>query len=186
MAEVHADLKCPNFLLPRRLDMKSKCTILLLVFAWLFAVGTYPVAAQKSTAHALEGTWKLNAAQSKFAPNHATAPKEETMVFRVVGDQFELTDTGTQKDGVAIAGKYTSPVNGGVFKVLQTAPAEGESYVETMLEPGNRFLTQLKNGKQTQVQHLAISRDGKTMSITTRGTDAKGKPFESISVFDKQ
>ena len=121
-----------------------------------------------------------------FAPNHATAPKEETMVFRVVGDQFELTDTGTQKDGVAIAGKYASPVNGGVFKVLQTAPAEGESYVETMLEPGNRFLTQLKNGKQTQVQHLVLSKDGKTMSITTKGTDAKGKPFESVSVFHKQ
>jgi hypothetical protein len=166
--------------------MKSKRTVLLFAIAVLIAAGMYPVAAQKPTVHPLEGTWKLNAAQSKFAPNHATAAKEETMVFRVVGDQFELTDTGTQKDGVAISGKYTSPVNGGVFKVLQAAPAEVESYVETMLEPGNRFLTQLKNGKQTQVQHLVLSKDGKTMSITTRGTDAKGKPFESVSVFDKQ
>jgi hypothetical protein len=104
------------------------------------AAGMYPVAVQKPTVRPLEGTWKLNAARSEFAPNHATAPKEETMVLRVVGDQFELTDSGTQKDGAAIAGKDASPMNGGVFKVLQAAPAEGESYVETILEPGNRFL----------------------------------------------
>jgi hypothetical protein len=172
--------------------MKSRLTALLFVIVLLFAGATCPFAAQKPAGktpkapHPLEGTWKLNAAQSKFAPNHAAAPKEETMVFRVVGDQFELTDTGTQKDGAAIAGKYTSPLNGGVFKVLQPAPTEGESYIETTFGPGNRFLTQIKNGKQTQVQHLVLSKDGRTMSITIKSTDAKGRPFESVSVFDKQ
>jgi hypothetical protein len=66
------------------------------------------------------------------------------------------------------------------------AQTEGESYVETVIEPGNRFLTTLKNGKQIEVQHLVLSKDGKTMSITAKGTDAKGKPFESVEVFDKQ
>jgi hypothetical protein len=54
-----------------------------------------------------------------------------------------------------------------------------------MFEPGNRFLTQIKNGKQSKVQHLVLSNDSKTMSITTKGTEARGKPFESVSVFDK-
>lgn len=172
--------------------MKARLTLLLFVVVLLFAVGTCPVAAQKPAGktpkapHPIEGTWKLNPVQSKFAPNQADAPKEETEVFRVVGDQFELTITGTQKDGAAIAEKITSPINGGVFKVLQPAPTEGESYVETMFEPGNRFLTTLKNGKQIEVQHLVLSKDGKTMSITAKGTDAKGKPFESVAVFDKQ
>lgn len=172
--------------------MKSKRTVLLFAVVLLFAGAMCPVAAQKPAGktpkapHPLEGTWKLNAAQSKFAPNQADAPKEETMVFRVVGDLFELTITGTQKDGAAIAEKCTSPINGGVFKVLQPAPTEGESYVETKLEPGNRFLTTLKNGKQIEVQHLVLSKDGKTMTITAKGTDAKGKPFESVAVSDKQ
>jgi hypothetical protein len=166
--------------------MKLKPAVLLSAMVLLFFAGAYPAAAQESGAYALVGTWKLNLAQSRFARNQPTAPKEETMVFRVIGDQFELTRTGTQKDGAAIAGKDMFPVNGGALTVLQPAPAEGESYVETMIEPGNRFLTTLKNGRQIQVQHLVISRDGKTMSITDKGADAKGKPYESVSVYGKQ
>jgi hypothetical protein len=194
MADVRLTLNraFSQFLPSRRSDMKSKLTTLLFAVVLLFAVGTCPVAAQKPAGktpkapHPLEGTWKLNAAQSKIAPNQADAPKEVTMVFRVVGDQFEFTETGTQIDGKAIAGKYTLYLNGGVFKALQPAPAEGESSVETMFEPGNRFLTTLKNGRQIEVQHLVIGKDGKTMSITAKGTDAKGKPFESVLVYDKQ
>ncbi len=170
--------------------MKSNLTVLL--FVLLFACAMSPVAAQKPTgktpkaSHPVEGTWKLNAVQSKFAPDQATAPKEETMVFRVVGDQIELSYTGTQKNGATIAGKGIFPINGGIPKDIQPAPAEGESYVETMIDPGNRFLTTLKNGKQIEVQHLVVGKDGKTMSITAKGTDAKGKSFENVSVYDKQ
>jgi len=172
--------------------MKSKPIVLLFAVLVLVAAGTCLVSAQNpkdqatKAPHPLEGTWKLNAAQSKFAPNQTTAPKEVTMVFRVVGDQFEFTETGTQIDGAAIAGKYTLYLNGGVFKALQPASAEGESSVETVIEPGDRFLTTLKNGKQIEVQHLVISKDGKTIRITDKGTDAKGKPYESVSVYNKQ
>jgi len=108
------------------------------------------------------------------------------MVFRLTGDQFELTDKSTLKNGTSSSAKETFPVNGGVFKVLQPAPAAGEMSIETMIEPGNRFLTSLKDGKQTEVRHLVISKDGKRMSITLRSTDAKGTPFESVLVYDKQ
>jgi hypothetical protein len=172
--------------------MKARLKALLFAVVLSLAVGTCQVVAQKPAGktpkapHLLEGTWQLNAVQSKFAPNQADAPKEDTLVFRMVGDQFEFTETGTQKDGKAIAGKYTFYPNGGVFKTLQPAPAEGESNVETMFEPGNRFLTTLKNGRQIEVQHMVIGKDGKTMSITAKGTDAKGKPWESVAVYDKQ
>ena len=107
-------------------------------------------------------------------------------MFRVVGDHFEFTQTGTQKNGTPIASKYTFYLNGGVFKVLQPASPEGETSIETVIQPGNRYLTTLKDGKQIEVEHLVISKDGKTMSITDKGTDAKGKPYKSVSVYDKQ
>jgi hypothetical protein len=55
-----------------------------------------------------------------------------------------------------------------------------------MFETGNRFLTTLKNSKQIEVQHLVIGKDGKTMNITAKGADAKGRPFENVSVYEKQ
>jgi hypothetical protein len=160
--------------------MKPYRAALLLVCMFLSAVVLC------LAAHPLEGTWKLNATQSRIAPNQPDAPKEETMMFRLIGDQFELTDRSTLKDGTSSSAKETFPVNGGVFKVLQTAPAAGESNIETMIEPGNRFLTSLKDGKQTAVRHLVISKDGKRMSITLKSADAKGTPFESVLIYDKQ
>ena len=137
-------------------------------------------------AHPLEGTWKLNTAQSRIASNQPDAPKEGTMVFRLMGDQFELTDRSTLKDGMVSSAKETFPADGGVFKVLETAPTAGESSIETMLEPGNRFLTSLKDGKQIAVRHLVISKDGKRISITYKSKDSKGTSFESVLVYDKQ
>ncbi len=163
-----------------------KTTGFLLAIGLVLSVGMYPAAAQNLVAHPLEGTWKLDAALSRFAPNHATAPKEETMSIRMVGDRLELTTSGTQKTGARIAGKYSFPKNGGEFKDIQTAPVPGEISIETVLEPGDRFLTSLKDGKQVEVQHLVISKDGKSMKITDRGTDAKGRPYESVSVYKKQ
>jgi len=172
--------------------MKSKRAVLLFGIVLLLAIGTYPLAAQKpavkaaSMSHPLEGTWKLKVAQSKLSPNQPDAPKEDTMVFRVAGDHFEYTETGMQKDGKPIAEKWTFYPNGGVVKALQSAAPEGESFVETVIEPGNRYLTILKDGKQIGVSHLVISRDGKSLTITDKGTDAKGKPYESVSVYNRQ
>jgi hypothetical protein len=160
--------------------MKPYRAVLLILCMFLSA------AAICLAAHPLEGTWKLNATQSRIAPNQPDAPKEGTMVFRLTGDQFEITEKSTLKDGTSSSAKETFPVNGGVFKVLQPAPAAGESSIETMVEPGNRFLTSLKDGKQTAVRHLVISKDGRKMSITLKSTDAKGAPFESVLVYDKQ
>jgi hypothetical protein len=44
----------------------------------------------------------------------------------------------------------------------------------------------MKNGKQVEVQHLVIAKDGKTMTITDRSADAQGKPYESVAFWEKQ
>jgi hypothetical protein len=131
------------------------------------------------------GTWKLNVAKSKPAPSTQAPIKEQTYVIRDLGDQFELTVTGTRTDGSAISGKLTWPQKGGTLKG-QTAPPEGTSRFVTMIGPGEWYTTTLQNGKQVSVLHSVISKDGKTMQVTTKGTDAQGKPYESLGVLDKQ
>ena len=43
-----------------------------------------------------------------------------------------------------------------------------------------------KIGKVIQTTHAVVSTDGKSMRATTKGTDAQGKKFESVEVWDKQ
>ena len=80
--------------------MKPYRAALLLVRMFL------PAVAICLAAHPLEGTWKLNATQSRIAPNQPDAPKEGMMVLRLIGDQFELTDKSTLKDGTASSASH--------------------------------------------------------------------------------
>jgi len=130
------------------------------------------------------GTWKLNIAKSKYPPNVPVA-KEITEVYREIeGGQIELTSTVTEKDGSTTLLKLTWPVQGGVAKVLQGDPA-GTTWVETLIA-GEWYATYLRDGKQFQTRHKAISKDGKTMRHTIRAADTQGKPFEILIVFDRQ
>jgi hypothetical protein len=131
------------------------------------------------------GTWKLNLAESKFPPTEVM-PKERTEVYRELGvDQMEFTATGVEANGSPISFKATWPQQGGTVDILQGSD-EKTSYIETLIEPGNWYVTVLQNGKQTGVIHKTFSEDGKRMRQTYRGTDAQGNPFERLSVYDRE
>jgi hypothetical protein len=127
------------------------------------------------------GTWKVNIAKSKDP-----GLKALTLVKRELnGEQFEITETGTQADDSRISEKFTHPQKGGVVHSL-SAPTEGELTVVTLIGPGDFFVTILQKGMQVQVQHVLVSKDGRSMQITTKGTDDKGKPFERLLAYERQ
>jgi hypothetical protein len=138
------------------------------------------------------GTWKLDVAKSKFSPVllafvKQAPPKEETIVIREVGtDEVELTITGSQTDGKPITGKSTAPRQGGAVKLQQGPFPEGMAIVSTRIDPNNSYSTYMLNGKQVLVGQVVVSKNGKTLRVTTKGTDAQGKPFEQVAVFDKK
>ncbi|MGH9514516.1 MAG: hypothetical protein ACRD3P_02435 [Terriglobales bacterium] len=43
-----------------------------------------------------------------------------------------------------------------------------------------------KDGKVVLTAHVVVAADGKTRTVTTMGTDAKGKKYKSVGVYDKQ
>jgi hypothetical protein len=128
------------------------------------------------------GTWKLNVAKSK-EPDM----KELTLAKQELGNgMFELVETGILKDGTKLSGKFTHPQQGGLVTSQSSKPVEGELTVVTIITPADFYVTTLQKGKQVQVQHVVVHQDGKSMSITTKGTDAKGKPFETVGLYDKE
>lgn len=132
------------------------------------------------------GTWKLNIAQSKFPPGQP-APKEATLVFRAVGDQIEMVITATDANGSPFSAKGTYPQEGGVVKWIVAPPGPADTTViTTVVSPYELYETVLKDGKQQQVNHVVISKDGRTTHETVNGKDTQGKPFEEFRVFDKQ
>lgn len=129
------------------------------------------------------GTWKLDIAKSKLDP----APKEETAVIEVAGDQATVTFRGTAADGSPISMKYTAPETGGPAQFL-----EGGSSVYSVVfakrKADSRIAdsTTTKDGKVVSTSHNVVSADGKSFRAIDTSTDPQGKKSESVAVWVKQ
>jgi len=153
----------------------------------MLSLAFFAMAASLWAADPTIGTWKLNLAKSKIAPTAEAPVKELTATIREVGDQWEIFFSGHLTDGSVVSTRATRPKQGGVVKYL-TGESEGdnEQSFDTVVEPGDWYHTALRNGKQVEVIHGIVSKDGKTMRQITKGVDEKGKPYESVEVYEKQ
>jgi hypothetical protein len=129
------------------------------------------------------GTWKLNAAKSKSASSNPA--KSRIMLREATPDgAIKVTNTGQLADGSASNYSYTCkydgkecPVTGGPFDAITLKQIDANSW---------SFETRKTNGKYHRKGQTIISKDGKTLTQTSTGTDAEGKSFSQTQVFDKQ
>jgi hypothetical protein len=52
--------------------------------------------------------------------------------------------------------------------------------------PGEMYNLYLRDGKQVGLMHVTFSKDFKTFTISAKGADAQGKPFELLGFYEKQ
>jgi len=127
------------------------------------------------------GTWKLNSEKTKYTTGEP--PKDVTLTIEEQGENLQVTATGTGSDGSPISVKYTVPVKGGAGQV-QEGPYD--AITSKVVSASARTNTYTKNGKVVATRHTVVSKDGKTLRSTVKGTDANGKAFAGTDVYDKQ
>lgn len=139
---------------------------------------------QASAADPIVGTWKLDVGSSKFV---LPPPKEQTEVYReLASGDIEMVLTRVQSDGNSTSITLTWPSTGGAVHDPDGHLRKGETIVETLLGPGEWFVTYMKDGKQYLTMHKLISPDGKTMRQTIKGLDPQGHPAEQIQELRQQ
>jgi hypothetical protein len=134
----------------------------------------------------LVGTWKLNVARSKFA-GPTLRFRELTVVYQEQDGQLIGALTGTLEDGSPVLVQYTVPSSGGAVHYSEGA-REGYS---TTLSPHrtDSHTTDWPTVFGANVIYTTqdvISSDGKTLTATTRGNDAEGKPYEAVWVGERK
>lgn len=127
------------------------------------------------------GTWKLNEAKSKLAPG---APKNHTVVYEAAGDDVKVIVDGTDAAGAATHNEWTGKFDGKFYPVTGDSTSDERSY--SKVNARTLKLTARKGGKVTLTGKIVVSADGKTRTVTTSGTDAQGKKFKNVAVYDKQ
>ena len=130
----------------------------------------------------LVGTWKLNVAKSTYSPG--PAPKSLTAKIEAAGEGEKLTADGVRGDDTPIKVEYTAQYDGKDFPISGSPMADTVSLKR--LDANTTERTDKKGGKVTQTLTRKLSSDGKTMTVTYKGTDAKGQPINNVGVFEKQ
>jgi hypothetical protein len=148
------------------------------------------------------GTWVLNVAKSNFSPGQA--PKSESRTYVMEGQETRVTSKGVSKpykyvsvrqeikatservegDGKSTTVEWTIVYDG------KDRPMTGDVDADTVslqrLDPLTTKFTQKKDGRVVIVGTVAISTDGRVMTITAEGINAKGQTIADVAVFEKQ
>ena len=126
------------------------------------------------------GTWKLNAEKSKGA-----IVKSGTVVIEPAGDGVKVIVDLVANDGTPAKWSFTAGYDGKDSPVTGNSPF-GNTVAMTRVDDHTTKVTSKQDGKVTVEQTVVVSADGKTRTLTSKGTDTKGNPIDSTTVYDRQ
>jgi hypothetical protein len=141
---------------------------------------------QKTTAQTdpSVGTWVLNVAKSKYDPG--PPPKSATLTIVAAGQGYKIESKGVDAAGNPTGTQYTSNYDGKDVPVTLTGSQDYDAVALKKLDAQRVEGTRKKAGKVVQTYSRVISADGKTMTITTSGTNAKGQKINNVVVYEKK
>lgn len=129
------------------------------------------------------GTWELNVAKSRFVPA-SMLPRSQTRTYQVTGNQETARHTGIDAQGNPTLIEFTVAYDGKEHPLK--GYADWDAISMKRVDTHTTEFTQSRGGKVTLTGKRVVSKDGKTMTITARGTTAKGEPVDTLAVFDKR
>lgn len=149
---------------------------------------TFAVLAMAATAWSADntlGSWKYNATKSK--PAAGLSPITSLTVVREgIAGGAKVSAKGERADGSRIDTVTAAKYDGKEVEVTGTgltwdSTAVKQVNASTLTEDRTK-----KGGKYHSVVRTVVSKDGKRMTATSKGTGPDGKAFTAIAVFDKQ
>lgn len=145
----------------------------------MLAAAATEVAGQGTNPRA--GTWHLNVAKSKYSPG--PAPKSQTLVITATGNSETVTSETVSASGDKSSTVYTAAYDG------KPQPIKGSQVADSVslkrIDDHTSERTDSKDGKAVQTYTRVVSKDGKTMTVTVKGTNAQGQPVNNVIVFEK-
>ena len=129
------------------------------------------------------GTWKLNVAKSTFSPG--PAPKESMLTIEADGPGRKVEVAGVAADGTPVKWGYSGSFDRKEVKVSGNNP-DADVVSLRRIDANSTRTTYKKADKQTMVNGIAVSADGKTLTVVQSGVNGKGEQVKNTLIFDRQ
>jgi len=127
------------------------------------------------------GTWKLNVAQSKFAGGRG--PKSQTVRFLRVDGGTAVTSEAVGQDGRVTRSWYIVKFDGKRHPIMGSPTADSVSF--KLIDKWTVERSDTKAGRVTAQVVRVLSKDGKTLTVTSKAFDTLGRPVLGITVFNR-
>jgi hypothetical protein len=106
------------------------------------------------------------------------------VTYEAAGDSVKVTIDGTAPDGTPTHSEWTGKFDGKDYP--STGNPNEDMRSAKQVNDRTWDVTSKKDGKVVLTAHVVLAPDGKTRTVTTHTTDAKGKKVTSVAVYDKQ
>jgi hypothetical protein len=162
----------------------TRLIVAALAGAWvLFCLGALPTVALAQDDIRV-GIWELNLAKSTFSPG--PAPKQQTLTFKAAGPHWTALLQGVDASGKPINPDMSNLMINFDGKDHPTPSPDYDASVWRRVTPYKYEVDRKRAGKVVLTSANEVSSDGKTMTITTTGTNAGGQTVRNISVYDRR
>jgi len=153
-------------------------TITVLAIGW-FALAVLTTAQSKDP---FVGTWRLNAAKSKYTPG--PVPKSVTSTYEAAGKGYKVSVRNEPATGPVQQYSYTTNLDGADSPMTGNNP-NADTIAVKRIDANTLETVNKKGGKVTTTQRNVVSADGKTRTVTTTGIDGQGQKVNNVGVFEK-
>jgi hypothetical protein len=127
------------------------------------------------------GTWNINVAKSKYNPG--PLPKSQSRTWDASG---KVDVTGTDAAGNPIGYGYIAKYDGKKHPTSGNVPSGGDTVVTKRVDKNTVEAVFTKNGKQVELARFVLAKDGKSFTLTAKGTNTKGVAYDNMAVWEKQ
>jgi hypothetical protein len=156
----------------------------LFVVVVVLTLGVSPLVLAQSDPHI--GTWKLNISKSKITPPPTNPPPQSVMrtYEAFEGDGIKATFVNVSADGKKTTSTYSAHFDGKDY------PYTGETTLNAIalkrVDAYTWAATNKVGGKVVNTGTNTVSKDGKTLTWSYKGTNPQGQPTSGVQVFEKQ
>jgi hypothetical protein len=156
--------------------MKRMLKVVAILFFTLTAAGM--VLAQGDP---FVGTWKLDVAKSKYDPG--PAPKSQTRTWDASG---KVTVEGINAAGKPVTYGYPIMNDGKDYPTMGSVPNGADMISSKKVDPNTVVVNFKRGGKPAETTSFKVSKDGKMLTISAKGTNPDGSAFNNVTVWEKQ
>jgi hypothetical protein len=130
----------------------------------------------------LVGTWKLNIAKSHFNPG--PPPQSQVRIYESLPGGMRVMLKTTNPSGQSTTIEIPQNLDGKDYPIMGPGPASEIAMTKVDNQIAEAIL---KHGEIiVGTSRRILSADGKTLTVTYKGTDPEGVKVDNVAVYEKQ